>query len=166
MCVSCLLRSCNRSLEVDDTEEVSTSPSSTGPASRNNSFRERFRNQSVPLSVSLSPFFPSFASSYLCLPISPHASLPASPSPILLCDSLGSKHQHQPSKKTLRLVSGNLRSGWNHFCPGVVNPASCAISDSAGNVELTFTAYGEGTKVQDAIYQLLASRFLVKHGLQ
>lgn len=53
MWVSCLLRSCNRSLEVDDTDEGSTSPSSTGPASRNNSFRERLRNQSVPFYFSL-----------------------------------------------------------------------------------------------------------------
>ncbi|XP_075884265.1 1-phosphatidylinositol 4,5-bisphosphate phosphodiesterase epsilon-1 isoform X2 [Nelusetta ayraudi] len=40
-----IIRSCNRSLEVDDTDEGSTSPSSTGPASRNNSFRDRYRNQ-------------------------------------------------------------------------------------------------------------------------
>lgn len=46
-----LLRSCNRSLEVEDTEEASTSPSSAGPSptSRNNSFRDRCRNQSVIL---------------------------------------------------------------------------------------------------------------------
>lgn len=44
------LRSCNRSLEAEDPDEASTSPSSTGPspASRNNSFRDRCRNQSVP----------------------------------------------------------------------------------------------------------------------
>lgn len=46
-----LFRSCNRSLEAEDPEEASGSPSSTGPspASRNNSFRERCRNQSVTL---------------------------------------------------------------------------------------------------------------------
>ncbi|XP_068161011.1 1-phosphatidylinositol 4,5-bisphosphate phosphodiesterase epsilon-1 isoform X2 [Antennarius striatus] len=42
-----IIRSCNRSLEVEDPDEVSTSPSSTGPspATRTNSFRERCRNQ-------------------------------------------------------------------------------------------------------------------------
>lgn len=46
-----ILRSCNRSLEAEDPDDASTSPSSTGPspASRNNSFRDRSRNQSVPL---------------------------------------------------------------------------------------------------------------------
>ncbi|XP_026206755.1 1-phosphatidylinositol 4,5-bisphosphate phosphodiesterase epsilon-1 isoform X2 [Anabas testudineus] len=41
-----IIRSCNRSLEAEDPEEASGSPSSTGPspASRNNSFRERCRN--------------------------------------------------------------------------------------------------------------------------
>lgn len=44
-----LFRSCNRSLEVEDTDEASTSPSSScpPPTSRNNSFRDRYRNQSV-----------------------------------------------------------------------------------------------------------------------
>ncbi|XP_038591439.1 1-phosphatidylinositol 4,5-bisphosphate phosphodiesterase epsilon-1 isoform X2 [Micropterus salmoides] len=42
-----IIRSCNRSLEADDPDEASTSPSSAGPylASRNNSFRDRCRNQ-------------------------------------------------------------------------------------------------------------------------
>ncbi|XP_033467115.2 1-phosphatidylinositol 4,5-bisphosphate phosphodiesterase epsilon-1 isoform X4 [Epinephelus lanceolatus] len=42
-----IIRSCNRSLEAEDPDETSTSPSSTGPspASRNNSFRDRCRNQ-------------------------------------------------------------------------------------------------------------------------
>ncbi|TKS89600.1 1-phosphatidylinositol 4,5-bisphosphate phosphodiesterase epsilon-1 [Collichthys lucidus] len=42
-----IIRSCNRSLEAEDPDDVSTSPSSTGPspASRNNSFRDRCRNQ-------------------------------------------------------------------------------------------------------------------------
>ncbi|XP_037610248.1 1-phosphatidylinositol 4,5-bisphosphate phosphodiesterase epsilon-1 isoform X4 [Sebastes umbrosus] len=42
-----IIRSCNRSLEAEDPDEASTSPSSTGPspASRNNSFRDRCRNQ-------------------------------------------------------------------------------------------------------------------------
>uniref|UniRef100_A0A3B4VIV0 Phosphoinositide phospholipase C n=1 Tax=Seriola dumerili TaxID=41447 RepID=A0A3B4VIV0_SERDU len=46
-----IIRSCNRSLEAEDPDEASTSPSSTGPspASRNNSFRDRCRNQSVSL---------------------------------------------------------------------------------------------------------------------
>ncbi|XP_028286100.1 1-phosphatidylinositol 4,5-bisphosphate phosphodiesterase epsilon-1 isoform X4 [Parambassis ranga] len=44
-----IIRSCNRSLEAEDPDEASTSPSSTGPspASRNNSFRDRCRNQFV-----------------------------------------------------------------------------------------------------------------------
>lgn len=48
-----LCRSCNRSLEVEDTDDSSTSPSSTGPpsASRNNSFRDHCRTQSVPLFI-------------------------------------------------------------------------------------------------------------------
>ncbi|XP_070708116.1 1-phosphatidylinositol 4,5-bisphosphate phosphodiesterase epsilon-1 [Pempheris klunzingeri] len=43
-----IIRSCNRSLEAEDPDEASTSPSSTGPspASRNNSFRDRCRNHS------------------------------------------------------------------------------------------------------------------------
>ncbi|XP_067343734.1 1-phosphatidylinositol 4,5-bisphosphate phosphodiesterase epsilon-1 isoform X4 [Channa argus] len=43
-----IIRSCNRSLEADDPDEVSTSLPSTGlsPASRNNSFRDRCRNHS------------------------------------------------------------------------------------------------------------------------
>uniref|UniRef100_UPI003AAC74CA 1-phosphatidylinositol 4,5-bisphosphate phosphodiesterase epsilon-1-like n=1 Tax=Centroberyx gerrardi TaxID=166262 RepID=UPI003AAC74CA len=42
-----IIRSCNRSLEAEDPDDPSTSPSSTGPspASRNNSFRDRSRNQ-------------------------------------------------------------------------------------------------------------------------
>ncbi|KAM8730218.1 1-phosphatidylinositol 4,5-bisphosphate phosphodiesterase epsilon-1 isoform 2-T2 [Acanthopagrus schlegelii] len=42
-----IIRSCNRSLEAEDPDDASTSPSSTGPspASRNNSFRDRCRNQ-------------------------------------------------------------------------------------------------------------------------
>uniref|UniRef100_A0AAQ6A2X5 Phosphoinositide phospholipase C n=1 Tax=Amphiprion ocellaris TaxID=80972 RepID=A0AAQ6A2X5_AMPOC len=42
-----IIRSCNRSLEAEDPDESSTSPSSTGPSptSRNNSFRDRCRNQ-------------------------------------------------------------------------------------------------------------------------
>ncbi|XP_033962613.1 1-phosphatidylinositol 4,5-bisphosphate phosphodiesterase epsilon-1 isoform X5 [Pseudochaenichthys georgianus] len=42
-----IIRSCNRSLEAEDPEDASTSPSSTGqsPTSRNNSFRDRCRNQ-------------------------------------------------------------------------------------------------------------------------
>uniref|UniRef100_A0A673B1X4 Phosphoinositide phospholipase C n=1 Tax=Sphaeramia orbicularis TaxID=375764 RepID=A0A673B1X4_9TELE len=42
-----IIRSCNRSLEAEDPDDASTSPSSTGPssASRNNSFRDRSRNQ-------------------------------------------------------------------------------------------------------------------------
>uniref|UniRef100_A0A8D0CRH4 Phosphoinositide phospholipase C n=1 Tax=Sander lucioperca TaxID=283035 RepID=A0A8D0CRH4_SANLU len=42
-----IIRSCNRSLEAEDPDEASTSPSSTGPSpvSRNNSFRDRCRNQ-------------------------------------------------------------------------------------------------------------------------
>ncbi|XP_054454527.1 1-phosphatidylinositol 4,5-bisphosphate phosphodiesterase epsilon-1 isoform X2 [Anoplopoma fimbria] len=42
-----IIRSCNRSLEAEDPDEASTSPSSTGSftASRNNSFRDRCRNQ-------------------------------------------------------------------------------------------------------------------------
>lgn len=45
----CVLRSCNRSLEVEDTDEGSISPSSScpPPTSRNNSFKDRCRNQSV-----------------------------------------------------------------------------------------------------------------------
>uniref|UniRef100_A0A3Q1B1E9 Phosphoinositide phospholipase C n=1 Tax=Amphiprion ocellaris TaxID=80972 RepID=A0A3Q1B1E9_AMPOC len=45
-----IIRSCNRSLEAEDPDESSTSPSSTGPSptSRNNSFRDRCRNQLVP----------------------------------------------------------------------------------------------------------------------
>ncbi|XP_047464842.1 1-phosphatidylinositol 4,5-bisphosphate phosphodiesterase epsilon-1 isoform X3 [Mugil cephalus] len=41
-----IIRSCNRSLEAEDTDEASTSPSSTGPSpsSRNNSFRDRCPN--------------------------------------------------------------------------------------------------------------------------
>ncbi|XP_033962610.1 1-phosphatidylinositol 4,5-bisphosphate phosphodiesterase epsilon-1 isoform X2 [Pseudochaenichthys georgianus] len=43
-----IIRSCNRSLEAEDPEDASTSPSSTGqsPTSRNNSFRDRCRNHS------------------------------------------------------------------------------------------------------------------------
>lgn len=62
-----LLRSCNRSLEAEDPDDVSTSPSSTGPspASRNNSFRDRCRNQSVPFLFELCiHFFPPI----FCLP--------------------------------------------------------------------------------------------------
>ncbi|XP_056152745.1 1-phosphatidylinositol 4,5-bisphosphate phosphodiesterase epsilon-1 [Lampris incognitus] len=42
-----IIRSCNRSLEAEDPDEPSTSPSYTGPSptSRNNSFRNRSRNQ-------------------------------------------------------------------------------------------------------------------------
>ncbi|KAK5850867.1 hypothetical protein PBY51_001706 [Eleginops maclovinus] len=42
-----IIRSCNRSLEAEDPDDASTSPSSIGqsPASRNNSFRDRCRNQ-------------------------------------------------------------------------------------------------------------------------
>ncbi|KAK5905971.1 hypothetical protein CgunFtcFv8_001875 [Champsocephalus gunnari] len=42
-----IIRSCNRSLEAEDPDDASTSPSSTGqsPTSRNNSFRDRCRNQ-------------------------------------------------------------------------------------------------------------------------
>ncbi|XP_034564652.1 1-phosphatidylinositol 4,5-bisphosphate phosphodiesterase epsilon-1 isoform X2 [Notolabrus celidotus] len=42
-----IIRSCNRSLEAEDPDDTSTSPSSTGPSlsSRNNSFRDRCRNQ-------------------------------------------------------------------------------------------------------------------------
>ncbi|XP_029312319.1 LOW QUALITY PROTEIN: 1-phosphatidylinositol 4,5-bisphosphate phosphodiesterase epsilon-1 [Cottoperca gobio] len=42
-----IIRSCNRSLEAEDPDDASTSPSSTGPfpASRNNSLRDRCRNQ-------------------------------------------------------------------------------------------------------------------------
>ncbi|XP_069373582.1 1-phosphatidylinositol 4,5-bisphosphate phosphodiesterase epsilon-1 isoform X1 [Paralichthys olivaceus] len=42
-----IIRSCNRSLEAEDPDEASTSPSSTGPspASRSNSFRDRCHNQ-------------------------------------------------------------------------------------------------------------------------
>ncbi|XP_041818263.1 1-phosphatidylinositol 4,5-bisphosphate phosphodiesterase epsilon-1 isoform X2 [Chelmon rostratus] len=42
-----IIRSCNRSLEAEDPDEASTSPSSTGPSptSRSNSFRDRCRNQ-------------------------------------------------------------------------------------------------------------------------
>uniref|UniRef100_A0A8C3AG71 Phosphoinositide phospholipase C n=1 Tax=Cyclopterus lumpus TaxID=8103 RepID=A0A8C3AG71_CYCLU len=42
-----IIRSCNRSLEAEDPDEASTSPSTTGPspASRNNSFRDGCRNQ-------------------------------------------------------------------------------------------------------------------------
>ncbi|XP_029953283.1 1-phosphatidylinositol 4,5-bisphosphate phosphodiesterase epsilon-1 isoform X2 [Salarias fasciatus] len=42
-----IIRSCNRSLETEDPDDASTSPSSTGPspASRNNSFRDRCHNQ-------------------------------------------------------------------------------------------------------------------------
>uniref|UniRef100_H3DNJ9 Phosphoinositide phospholipase C n=1 Tax=Tetraodon nigroviridis TaxID=99883 RepID=H3DNJ9_TETNG len=42
-----IIRSCNRSLEVEDIDEGSTSPSSSCPlpTSRNNSFRDRCRNQ-------------------------------------------------------------------------------------------------------------------------
>ncbi|KAM6898546.1 1-phosphatidylinositol 4,5-bisphosphate phosphodiesterase epsilon-1 isoform 2-T2 [Lycodopsis pacificus] len=42
-----IIRSCNRSLEAEDPDEAATSPSSTGPSptSRNNSFRDRCRNQ-------------------------------------------------------------------------------------------------------------------------
>ncbi|KAM6964739.1 1-phosphatidylinositol 4,5-bisphosphate phosphodiesterase epsilon-1 isoform 1-T1 [Tautogolabrus adspersus] len=42
-----IIRSCNRSLEAEDPDDASTSPSSTGPSlsSRNNSFRDRCRNQ-------------------------------------------------------------------------------------------------------------------------
>ncbi|KAM9336797.1 1-phosphatidylinositol 4,5-bisphosphate phosphodiesterase epsilon-1 [Symphorus nematophorus] len=42
-----IIRSCNRSLEQEDPDETSSSPSSTGPspASRNNSFRDRCRTQ-------------------------------------------------------------------------------------------------------------------------
>ncbi|KAM9837938.1 1-phosphatidylinositol 4,5-bisphosphate phosphodiesterase epsilon-1 [Aulostomus maculatus] len=42
-----IIRSCNRSLEAEDPDDAATSPSSTGPspASRNNSFRDRCRNQ-------------------------------------------------------------------------------------------------------------------------
>uniref|UniRef100_A0A3P8TPD4 Phosphoinositide phospholipase C n=1 Tax=Amphiprion percula TaxID=161767 RepID=A0A3P8TPD4_AMPPE len=45
-----IIRSCNRSLEAEDPDESSTSPSSTGlsPTSRNNSFRDRCRNQTAP----------------------------------------------------------------------------------------------------------------------
>ncbi|XP_028991292.1 1-phosphatidylinositol 4,5-bisphosphate phosphodiesterase epsilon-1 isoform X2 [Betta splendens] len=43
-----IIRSCNRSLEAEDPDEASTSPSSTGPSltSRNNSFRDRCRHHS------------------------------------------------------------------------------------------------------------------------
>ncbi|XP_044033879.1 1-phosphatidylinositol 4,5-bisphosphate phosphodiesterase epsilon-1 isoform X3 [Siniperca chuatsi] len=43
-----IIRSCNRSLEAEDPDEASSSPSSTGPSptSRNNSFRDRCRNHS------------------------------------------------------------------------------------------------------------------------
>ncbi|XP_069011677.1 1-phosphatidylinositol 4,5-bisphosphate phosphodiesterase epsilon-1 [Embiotoca jacksoni] len=46
-----IIRSCNRSLEAEDPDEASTSPSSTGPTptSRNNSFRDRCRNHSHSL---------------------------------------------------------------------------------------------------------------------
>ncbi|XP_061564651.1 1-phosphatidylinositol 4,5-bisphosphate phosphodiesterase epsilon-1 isoform X3 [Cololabis saira] len=42
-----IIRSCNRSLEADDTDDTSTSPSSTGSsfAFRSNSFKDRCRNQ-------------------------------------------------------------------------------------------------------------------------
>uniref|UniRef100_H2TGF4 Phosphoinositide phospholipase C n=1 Tax=Takifugu rubripes TaxID=31033 RepID=H2TGF4_TAKRU len=42
-----IIRSCNRSLEVEDTDDGSTSPSSSCPlpTSRNNSFKDRCRNQ-------------------------------------------------------------------------------------------------------------------------
>ncbi|CAJ1081049.1 -phosphatidylinositol 4%2C5-bisphosphate phosphodiesterase epsilon-1 isoform X1 [Xyrichtys novacula] len=42
-----IIRSCNRSLEAEDPDDASTSPSSTGPSlsPRNNSFRDRCRNQ-------------------------------------------------------------------------------------------------------------------------
>ncbi|XP_041670988.1 1-phosphatidylinositol 4,5-bisphosphate phosphodiesterase epsilon-1 isoform X2 [Cheilinus undulatus] len=42
-----IIRSCNRSLEAEDPDDASTSPSSSGPSlsSRNNSFRDRCRNQ-------------------------------------------------------------------------------------------------------------------------
>ncbi|KAI9514185.1 1-phosphatidylinositol 4,5-bisphosphate phosphodiesterase epsilon-1 [Dissostichus eleginoides] len=42
-----IIRSCNRSLEAEDPDDASTSPTSTGqsPTSRNNSFRDRCRNQ-------------------------------------------------------------------------------------------------------------------------
>ncbi|KAM7381628.1 hypothetical protein PAMA_012464 [Pampus argenteus] len=44
-----IIRSCNRSLEAEDPDDASTSPSSTGqsPTSRNNSFRDRCRNQFI-----------------------------------------------------------------------------------------------------------------------
>ncbi|KAK1881298.1 1-phosphatidylinositol 45-bisphosphate phosphodiesterase epsilon-1 [Dissostichus eleginoides] len=43
-----IIRSCNRSLEAEDPDDASTSPTSTGqsPTSRNNSFRDRCRNHS------------------------------------------------------------------------------------------------------------------------
>uniref|UniRef100_UPI0037E991A6 1-phosphatidylinositol 4,5-bisphosphate phosphodiesterase epsilon-1 isoform X1 n=1 Tax=Semicossyphus pulcher TaxID=241346 RepID=UPI0037E991A6 len=42
-----IIRSCNRSLEAEEPDDASTSPSSSGPSisSRNNSFRDRCRNQ-------------------------------------------------------------------------------------------------------------------------
>uniref|UniRef100_A0A3Q0RX65 Phosphoinositide phospholipase C n=1 Tax=Amphilophus citrinellus TaxID=61819 RepID=A0A3Q0RX65_AMPCI len=48
-----IIRSCNRSLEAEDPDEASTSPSSTGPspASRNNSFKDRSHNQLVLFTV-------------------------------------------------------------------------------------------------------------------
>ncbi|XP_042079241.1 1-phosphatidylinositol 4,5-bisphosphate phosphodiesterase epsilon-1 isoform X2 [Haplochromis burtoni] len=44
-----IIRSCNRSLEAEDPDDASTSPSSTGPspASRNNSFKDRSHNHSL-----------------------------------------------------------------------------------------------------------------------
>ncbi|XP_037134464.1 1-phosphatidylinositol 4,5-bisphosphate phosphodiesterase epsilon-1 isoform X4 [Syngnathus acus] len=41
-----IIRSCNRSLEAEDPDEACTSPPSSGPASRNNSVRERCRYHS------------------------------------------------------------------------------------------------------------------------
>lgn len=53
---SCLVRSCNRSLEAEDPDDASISASS-GPssASRNNSFKDYSRNQSVILLLSYIP---------------------------------------------------------------------------------------------------------------
>lgn len=61
-----VLRSCNRSLEVEDTDEGSTSPPSSCPpsTSRNNSFRDRCRNQSVIIFLLL--FYPFIYPSILC----------------------------------------------------------------------------------------------------
>lgn len=76
---------------------------------------------------------------------------------------LGNQTAASASQKNLRLVSGNLRSGLNHFCRRVVNSASCAISDSVGNVEQAFSIYGEGMKVQNIMYQRPASCIYANH---